>query len=283
MTLPYNFLSGEIAKSAQVNANFQYLMDLIGNASTPGAINPQGALILGPRKTAMLSAEHDAGGYETDFFQISWNAQWKKVGGTFKYTRVLANVGGTSVRFGIRGLEVFATNQRTGDINTQLKSIFRVAHEDAGKLMYIPNDVRISNTNSVPTKSSQRRLMTVLLDDPIRIYGMQAVGKGVSLLDAYSYGIPRDASAIIVNAHVTAASGSGAGMLFIKKNGPTLDHSHNYMGMVAHATITGTGMGMRTGNQGVVPLGTGSYAGQFYILRTERFELANVYIIGYLV
>lgn len=277
MPLPHQFIAGELARSAQVNDNFQYLMDMLGQSSTVGSIQPLGSFIMGPRQTATLSAAQDKGGYTTDFFQISWNASWVSRGGVYKFVRKLTNVGGAAHRIGIRGFEVLATKERSGDMNLQMQPIFRVASEDAGRFMYVPRPMQVSHTNNFPTHRQGRKMFTTILNTPIPIYNNTAVGMGTSVRNAYQLGIPRDASAIIVNMHVTAGGGSGAAMhLYAAGQG------NIYHGMVGHGTITGTGMGQRDGSQGIVPLGREDAAGDFVIKRTQYFELANVFIIGYL-
>lgn len=278
MPLPYKFLSGEIARSAEVNANFDYLMEAIGASAGSGTLNPY-KLTLGPRSNSFLIATHDVGGYETDFVQLSWNANLTKEGTVWKFARVLPSVGASALRVGVRGLELFATEARVGDMHGQMKLLMRVDTDDAGMFTYTPDGMYMSRTEGVPNALSHHRNTVVFFEGPVPIYQNQWVGSGTSILNAMNYGVPRHATAILINAHVTAAPNSGAGMHFYQYNG---GGSNIYHGLVVHATITGSGMGMRTGAQGMVPLGRGANVGSFAVYRTSSFELANVFIIGYL-
>lgn len=276
--MPHQFISGEIARSAQVNANFQYLMEMLGQMSTPGQIQPFGSFVMGPRQTATLSAAQDTGAAADSFFQISWNASWTKPSTSYVFTRKLANLGGTALRIGLRGLELLATKDKSGDLTKQMVPIFRVWVEDAGKFLMIPHDMAISQGNHPPARLEDRRLTVVFLENPIAIYSNRQINMGTTTYNARNFGISAKAQGIIIRAHVTAGSDSGAGMYIYRTDGNNINR-----GMVAHATITGTGMGMRTGTQGMVPLGQGSNAGEFTIQRTQYFELANVHIMGYLI
>ena len=278
MPLPYRFLSGTVARSSEVNANFDYVMDAIGQASGPGGLSPTGRIVLGPRSSAILSAAWDAGGGATDHVQLSWNVDTNKSLGYWKHFRIMPNAGGSLFRVGARGIELYGTGALSGDIQEQLQLVFRVDIETYGMFMVLPDYLHISNVDDFPANLGQNRNTIVFLEAPVAIYKNTAVGTGTSVLSAFNYGIPRHANAIIINAHVTAASNSGAGMHFYQQSST----SPIYHGFVAHAPITGTGMGMRTGAQGMVPLGRGPNAGNFVITRTAPFELANVYIIGYL-
>lgn len=278
MPLPHTMVSGNVAKSSQVNENFNYIMDILGQLSTPGRVQPLGEFLMGPRKTALLTANQDTGATSGNFFQVSWNADWNRKNSTWIFERILPGRNASALRVGTNGLEFLTTSATSGNLNSQMSKVWGLRATSGEDYMYLSNTWHMKGVDSTSSALQNYRLTTVLLNKPVAIYANTWVSKGTDFRKATNYGIPRNAKAIIINAHVTAANYSGAGMHFYPRGGPSIYH-----GMVAHAPITGSGMGMRTGNQGIVPLGTGNYLGDFGIHRTSAFELANVYIIGYLI
>src|SRR5690606_23990588 len=280
MPLPHRFISGEIARSRQVNDNFNYIMDMLGQLSTTGRLEPPGAFVIGPRKMAILTGNHDTGAAANRFFQIGWNADWNLRSGAYHFDRVVSGPS-TAMRIGARGLEVLMTDDVSGNLGSQMRTIFRTFIWAKRKYVHIPADSHITLVNEAPTKLEHYRLTTVMFDAPKALYNSTRASKGVTTYNAYNYGVPKDAKGIWIRAHVTADNASGAGMLVYQDNAN--NKINKVKGMVAHATITGTGLGMRTGSFGFVPLGEGSYAGRFRIERTSSFYLAVVHIVGYLI
>lgn len=322
MSLPYEFLSGETARAAEVNANFSYVMSLLAG-SVPGQIVPQGEIVMGPRKTGLISAQSDTSSTTSpkeNFVQFSWNITYKRdINNVWRFDRVLADTSGSALRVGRYGLEFYTTSQTTGNIdNAMADPPFAVRATKGGDYLYLKRDWSMQQYDADARNIEDYRLGIVLLETPRAIFADTRVSKGIITKSAYDYGVPRHAKAIIVRMHVTATGASGAGMLIycfgstIKKNvstdirssgdnaqrggytsaeGNTMSSgttststSHNkYKGAVAHAPITGTGVGMRTGSYGFVPLGIQADAGKFVIETTANFELAYVHIVGYLV
>lgn len=282
MTLPYSFISGEVARSSQVNANFNYIMDILGQLSTPGSIAALGEFKLGPRMLALFSAAQDTGPDELAFFQLAWNVNFHKVGDTWRFDRRVSNKAASSFRVGVHGFQFITTSRTSGDLNNQMATILHLVATTGEDRMYLKDDVHIQNFDGTARSTQDYRLTTVLLDVPIPIYKNKWLGKGTTIFNAYNMGIPSHAKAIMIYMHVTAAYYSGAGMHAYQRREGGGDANDYFRGFVTHASITGSGMGMRAGSQGVVPLGRGSVRGDFVIHRTSAFELTNVYIMGYL-
>jgi hypothetical protein len=280
--LPYEFIAGEVARSAQVNENFAYLMDTIGQSSVPGRIEPLGKIIFGPRRTGLITASQDTGGSAGAFFQLSWNAAYNKKGTSWVFSRTLAGERASALRVGTNGLEFFTTSATAGNLNSQMIKPWGLRATIQEDFMYLEDSWHIQNRDSYARNVQDYRLTTVLLENPVPIYAKKQVGSGTSVLSAFDYGIPRHAKAIIIYAHVTAANNSGAGMHFYERRGPGNTALNMFRGFVVHAPITGNGLGMRAGGQGIVPLGQAQQLGGFVIYRTSAFALANVYITGYL-
>lgn len=277
MPLPYTFLSGKTAKSSEVNSNFNYVMDLLGQLSVPGSIQQLGEFRVGPRALALFTAAQDTGADADAHFQLAWNVNWNKVGSTYRYSRRVDANPATALKIGKRGLEVKTTSQTSGDLDNQLTTVLRLAATTGEDFMYLKDDVHMQNYDGTARTIQDYRLTTVFLENPIPIYANKWVGKGTTIFNAYNLGVPAHAKAIKVYQHVTATTASGAGMHIYMRR-PTGDAATNmFRGTIAHAPP-----GHRTGSQGDVPLGTGALKGDFVVYRTANFYLTNVYIVGYL-
>lgn len=259
-------------------------MDIVGQLSVPGSLASTGEFKLGPRMLALFSAAQDTGPDAQAFFQLGWNITYTNVGGTWKFARKIDNNPATSMLIGKQGFEIRTTSQSQGDLNSQLTRVFRLSATLGDEFLYLNKDVHIQNYDGgVARNIEDYRLLTTFFEDPIPIYENKWVGKGTTVFNAHSLGVPSHAKGILVYAHVTAANYSGAGMHFYQRRPTYEENAKKYArGFVAHAPITGTGLGMRNGMQGNVPLGTSAMKGEFVVLRTSDFELANVYISGYL-
>lgn len=277
MPLPYTFLSGKIAKSSEVNANFNYVMDLLGQLSVPGSIQQLGEFKLGPRALALFTAAQDTGPDADAHFQLAWNVNWNKVGSTWRFDRRIANNPATAVRIGKSGLEVKTTSATSGDLNNQITTILRLVATTGEDRLYLKDDVHIQNHDGTARTIQDYRLTTVFLENPIPIYANKWVGKGTTIFNAYNLGVPSHAKGIKVYQHVTATWDSGAGMHIYMRRPAEPTALNMFRGTIAHAPP-----GHRTGSQGDVPLGRGALAGDFVVYRTANFALANVYIVGYL-
>lgn len=272
---------GEVARSEDINANFDHVMSLLGILSTTGRINPPGEIAMGPRGNVLLTNKHDTSDTVNRFFQIGWNVNWKEVTGQgWIRSRFLENQPATAMKIGANSFEILSTSRTTGNLHSQLQLRFRLWTNDEQSFMFLEEGTRIVNKNAAPADGESERLTTVLFNNPRAIYNTIAVAKGSTVYNAYDYGVPRHAKAIYVRAHVTATWASGAGLIVYQTGGPMKEK-----GMVAHATWSshgGSRLGMRTGASGIVPLGIDANAGRFTVERTEAFEEARVHILGYL-
>lgn len=275
------FKPGEVARSEDVNANFNHVLSLLGTLSTTGRISPPGELAMGPRQNVLLTNRHDTSNTSNRFFQIGWNVNWTNVAGKgYQRSRFLANQPATAIKIGANTFEILSTSKTTGNLHSQMPIRLRFWTNDTTSFLFLEEGTRITDRNAVPANAERERLTTVLFNTPKAIYNKIRVAKGNTVFNAYNYGVPRHAKAIFVRAHVTASWASGAGLIIYQTGGPMKEK-----GMVAHATWSSHGgnrLGMRTGASGIVPLGLGANAGRFTVERTEVFEEAIVHIIGYL-
>jgi hypothetical protein len=281
MPLPYTFISGELARSAHVNANFNYVMDIIGQLSSPGSIAALGEFKLGSRMLALFSAAQDTGPNELAFFQLAWNVNYNKVGSTWRYDRKIPNQPATSVKIGRDGLAVLTTSSITGDLNNQLTKVLGVTATTTSDRMYLKKDLHIQNYDGLARNIQDYRLTTTFLETPIPIYANKWLAKGTTVFNAHNMGVPAEAQAILVYMHITSTGNSGAGMHAYQRRAGGGDALNYFRGFVTHAAKA-DGIGHRAGSQGMVPLGRGAVKGDFVIYRTATMELANVYIMGYM-
>lgn len=280
MPLPYTFISGDIARSAEVNANFQYIMDILGHLSTPETVQGLGQYVLGPRKLAYLSASQDLGPDANAFLQISWNTTWSNVSGSWKFGRILVSTPASALRIGLKGAEFLTTSATSGDLNAQLTKIWGLRATTGEDFMYLKDDVHVQNVDTPATTIQGYRLTTVFLETPIKIYD-GPVGQGSTVINVNTLGIPVHAKGVKIYAHVTAGASSGAGMHFYQKRSNAVTDLDRARGFVVHGYSANTASG-RSGGQGDVPTGQVAHQGQIVIERTASFALAKVYIMGYL-
>lgn len=281
MPLPFSFISGEVARSSQVNANFNYIMDIIGQLSTPGSIASLGEFKLGPRMMALFSAAQDTGPDATAFFQLAWNVNYNKVGTVWRYDRRITNNPATTLRIGKQGLEVLTTSAPTGDLNNQLTKVMGITAVHHGEdRMFVKDDLHLQNYDGTARTIQDYRQTFVALENPIPIYHNKSVPKGTTVFNAYNLGVPAHAKSVQIYMHVTAFGDSGAGMHAYQRRSGGSTHLNFFRGFVTHATKD-SGLGMRAGAQGIVPLGMGAVRGDFVIHRTAPFYTTYVYIMGY--
>lgn len=269
MGLPYIFQPGEVANAQDVNANFQFIMSIIGELSTPDRVSTISEFQLGLRSNTLLTGTHDSGAEDFRFFQIGYNADWNFSGGVWKFVRFDTGWGATALRLGVGGLEVFATNNDTGSLNAHMHKIFGLtADESGGDYMFLPKSVDIRHVDREATGIQDYRLTKVFLTTPRTIFENQALNASTVVYTATDYGVPIEAKAICVTTDVVSTSG--------------------YLKMYAEQTSSANrhikyGFVSRQGGAGDVQLGQGSKAGKFVIERTGSITSASVYVTGYLV
>jgi hypothetical protein len=276
----FQFVNGDIARSAEVNANFEYIMDIIGQLSTPGSIEGQGQFVLGPRATALFTAKQDTGPDAQAFAQYSWNTRFQLVSGAWKFDRVVSNNPASAIRVGKNGLEFLTTSATSGDLNSQMTKVFGVRATAAADYMFVKNDLHIQGVDATADEVQDYRLTPVFLSTPIVVYNGW-VGAGSTVLNAHTLGVPSHALGVILYTHLTPSASSGAGMHFYPKRANAVTDVDRARGFVIAGYSGNTATG-RVGGQGMVPLGSGGNKGQFVVERTAAFELAKVYITGYL-
>lgn len=279
------FQRDTIAKSEEVNHNFNYILALIGGESTPDR-TVSGEYQFGPRRTGLITAQHDTGHAWNRYVMLSWNAdwEWSQAAGGWQFSRTLTNEPASAIRVGADGFTILSTPQTTGNINSQIKTVFHAAPETGGVnggRIYVDPTWHFQRYDRPAESLEAYRLMYVPLDNPRAVFHGAAFGSALETSrSATDYGIPAEAKAVSFTAHVTATNRSGAAFRIYEESGQL----NWWKGMVVHAALgvsTSGATGQRAGGWGVVPLGTGAYRGKFHIWTSAPFEHVDVFIVGY--
>lgn len=270
MGLPHIFQPGEVANAQDVNENFEFLMSIIGELSTPSRQTTLSEFLLGLRSNTLLTGTQDDGVSSANrFFQIGYNADWNLSGGAWKFLRFDTGWGATALRLGPGSLSVFATDDTGGSLNARMHKIFGLtADAGEGDYMYLPKETAVQHVDRVSTGIQDFRLTKVFLTTPRTIFENQALNASTVVYTATDYGVDIHAKAICVTTDVVSTSG----YLKLYAEQAVSSDRHVKYGFVS-----------RNGGAGDVQLGQGSKAGKFVIERTGAITSASVYVTGYLV
>lgn len=276
MSVPYLFQPIQKARSSEINRNFDYIMQILGTVVGTDRLLLNREFMMGTRNNALLSAKHDTGAAGYKFFQISWNADWN-VDPTnparYLFSRVVSTENATAIRIGEDGFSVLGTSSTSGELNGQMKTMFKVVPTTGEDRIVIGENWHIQRYDGLARNIQDYRLTYIIMEQPSSIYESQASNEGESVFLASDFAVPTSAKAIQISAYVTA--GPTAASLWCYKERATRNKKWGF-GVVAPANGDGAG-------SGVVPLGDGAYAGKFVIKRTKNFTSANVFIVGYYV
>jgi len=267
------------ARSSEINRNFDTIMQILGTVVGDDRLLVNREFMFGVRNNALLSSLHDTGAANYKYFQISWNADWNEnpaALGTFLFSRVVAGENATAIRIGQDGFTVLGTSSTSGELNGQMKSMFKVTPTTGEDRIVIGESWHIQRYDGLARNIQDYRLTYTILTQPISIYEGQALSDGERVYDAYNLGIPSSAKAIMLSGFSWANPASGTMiMLCYKERSPR----NKKWGFGMATNNGGWAMG-----QGVVPLGEGAYAGKFVVKSYQgSFNEANLFIVGYYV
>jgi hypothetical protein len=149
MALPYTFIAGDVARSVEVNANFNYIMNVIGDLVGPDRISTLKDFVMGVNSNTLLTAASQ------HLFQIGWNANWTHIGGgVFQWTRLVALKPASVMRVGKDGFETMYTAETEGDLGTQIKTNFAVR----GTYAFLDPSLTIYNKDATNQTLDKARL-----------------------------------------------------------------------------------------------------------------------------
>ena len=275
MGIPFTFHPAEQAKASEVNANFRYIMDLLGNNSTTDRMETTAQLLLGDQANFLISGESDKTTAPTErkHMHFGWNADWNQVGGKWVLTRFVNGEPATVMRLGYYGFDVMTTSTTSGNLTGQLEPCFAVRATTGDDYVYIKNSFHIQNKDDVASKLSDYRLTYVPLDPPATIYNGIALSSQDTTRDVRQYGVSANAKMVKISIEAQAGP-SDAYVRFVKQQA-TVDRS---TGFTMHAQANKWNSMI-----GDVQLGTGANDFMIKIVRVSTFTTAFAYIVGYYV
>lgn len=273
MAIPNTFTSGDIASSAEVNENFDYLSDIIGNGSDADAMTLPGTIILGPRENVQITAESDTAYGNDSFVQIGWNTELYFASSQWNVRRFHADEVASALRIGRLGLEFYTTSNVTGSLNSRLNKIFGVRAMGGSDRVYIKSDVHIQRIDESPNDLESYRLTYVPFENPVAIYENNNIYTGTKNRIASQHGVPETAIAIECVAYIKANAGASGTLTLMRAESTTTLGS----GFAVYAAA-----GQKAYGSGIVHLGSdGSYNTRFVEVRDADFAQASLFIKGY--
>src|SRR5690606_12662524 len=122
----------------------------------------------------------------------------------------------SSIRVGAGGVSVAMTNQTTGNLNAQMRTVFNIAHEtggvNAGRI-FIPRDYHLQQYDGLARTMEDYRLTYSPFTNPKHLYDGAYFNRALTVVrNASDYGVPAAAKAVSFVAHVTCTNASGAAM-----------------------------------------------------------------------
>lgn len=286
MAVPNKFRAGEIASSAELNANFAYIEDLLGALSNDEEIAPEKDLkmgsagfVTGGMQRNLLPANQLANNLTNaarGFINLTWNA--RPHAQTGRWQRYNGLSGSSVVELGDYGIVLATTNRRSGDLQSQLTPLFGAMNSDKDDAdaahIYMRKDVPIVSTYDNPNNpknednwratdvhqnyfsSLQRRRLTyVRFDEPKTIMEEKSMAKGKQEINVLSHGVPKQAAMVELLIYTTATYNSGAGLITM----PKMKKPHRKYGLICHAYGGATAGWGRSAVQGHVPVYSGLY------------------------
>ena len=265
---------GELAQANDVNANFNYILSLIGEDSTPDRMRSDVEIEAGSRGNTLLTGRQDISGAPTErkFYQIGWNADWNYVDGKWRFSRFVEGEPSTVMRLGWYGFEVMVTSTTGGNLNGQLEPIFAVRATTGDDYVYIKNSFGIQGIDRDAQSIQDYRLTYVALDVPAIIYDGVALTNQDTSRNAGQFGVPSHAKMIRIR--IEAKAGPNDAYIRFSRHEAEA-HSRRY-GFTMYADAN-----KWNSMEGDVRLGEGAYANEFRITRVQTFTTAFAYVVGY--
>jgi|SRR6478735_2053746 len=274
MAIPYKFSPGEIAASAEVNANFEYIMSIIGSTSTAARMYPSSDMVFGPRNNFQISSDSDSSANSSrSYGHIGWNAELYQVGSAWKLRRFNSGEPAYFMRIGKAGIGLYASSRTTGDLNTQATLMMNVgATQSNGDRDWVYVRDSFTNEDASPTEHSDIRTTYVPFTTPKTIYEGASIGVATLHRLATNYDVPEAACAVQLSFEAKAGN-SDATILFTRTMN-TLHQKYGFKVCQASNTVAA--------GTGIVTLGfSGTHKSKFTEQRSNSWTSASLYILGY--
>src|SRR5690606_14223447 len=154
MGLPHVFEPGEVAAASEVNENFRYLADILGEDSTAELVHLRGLKVGNGAFVAPSPAANS----------LTWNMT---IGNNDVIQRRETNKPASRLDIGTWGLDFSTTSATAGDLNSQVKTVFAVRPTVNEDWVYIDPNWSIQRVNARPKSIEDYRLTYVPLNDPV--------------------------------------------------------------------------------------------------------------------
>jgi len=275
MGVPFKFHPAEQAKSSEINANFNYIMNILGDTSTTDRLTTTAELRLGYQGNMLMSGENDKSNSPTSrkFFQLGWNADWNLVSGKWTLARFIEGEPATVMRMGYYGFDFMTTSTTGGNLSGQLEPVVAIRATTGEDYVYIKNSFHIQNNDRTAVNLQDYRLTYVPLDPPAAIYNGVALSTQDTSRDVRTLGVSSNAKMVKIS--IEAQAGPQDAYIRFVKNQSTVDRSSGFT-MHAQANKWNSMIGD-------VRFGTGANAYEIKIVRVNTFTTAFAYILGYYV
>lgn len=268
----HTFLPGEVARSSELNQNFNEIMDLLGPLSTPGKVRTTSEFVMGARQNTLFTGAHDTGPEENAFFQIGYNADWEFNNGKWRFYRYVNNMGGSALRLGDGNIAFLVSAKEEDNFNSTMETAMRIVENAADNYVFLNKSYHFQIVDTPANQIGDFRLTYVHLNNPAAIYDGQSVSTGIDVKRATNYGVSQYAKSICVQGWGRAGGGGPATMRI-------------YQERSARSYRRGVSMHCDTGSRGnvfgILPLGEEAYEDRFVVDRTAAFQEAFLYVVGY--
>ena len=204
MPLPYAFIAGDVARSSEVNANFNYLLNVLGDLVGPDRISTLKEFLMGNNSQVLFSATSQ------HYFQLGWNADYNHLGGgIFKYVRFVANKNATALRIGKDGAEFIQTSATSGDLDKQMNTTWALRATSGDDYMFFDPTWSMQTKDGTATLLEHYRLTYVPLQTPKAVYTNTAFADKESYTaDVSTYSVvPRNAKMVKISVRIQSGSG----------------------------------------------------------------------------
>lgn len=272
------FVPGDVARSAEVNENFAYILSMLGQLSTPGRVKTTTEFLLGSRQNVLFTGTHDTGSADAsgtirEYFQLGYNVDYNLVSGSWRAQRFISNNGASALRLGDGEVSFLATNETTESLTSALQTVFRIKEQDSDAYIYVPRRISFVHNNATPDSVGDYRLTYIPIDNPVAIYGGGGFNKAKVVKKASDFAVPSTAKMIAITCKAVASNSTDRAQIYFFRNQANPSMQHGFV----------VSMGQDRGGSGFgfVPLGTGAYEGEFYIERTHNFASITAYVSGY--
>jgi hypothetical protein len=184
-------MSGETARAHEVMANFNYVINVIGELVGPDRLQTLKEFLMGGNSGVLLSAASQ------HFVQLGWNVDLNHIGGgVFEFARLVPDKNATALRIGKDGVEIMETSTTSGDLNRQLSTVWAVRATTGKDFMYFAPGWSIQNKDGAATKVEDYRLLYTPFTTPKVIYTNKSFGATVQNIPVTQYDVPSGAQAV---------------------------------------------------------------------------------------